>query len=173
MQVTAWSTDWAPGGKAGPTKGSSGACNAKQCNTPEWPEGVNLPLPRLYLRVGSGCKGILLEISAYLRVSKGKQILSFISVPLAIWANPHLLQPRTLLLCCHCCAFYCITRSKKLRQLIAHYCSLHRDTLGWLLFWAVHHKKGKQRYMEINLNLPVLVTSSFSLRRKSIAAPNH
>ena len=31
----AWSSDWAPGGNAGPTQGSSGACNVS-----EWPEGV-------------------------------------------------------------------------------------------------------------------------------------
>ena len=39
------------------------------------------PLPGPHLRVGNGSKGILLEISAYLRLSKGKQILSFVSVP--------------------------------------------------------------------------------------------
>jgi len=38
------------------------------------------PLPRPHLRVGSGSKGILLEIAAYLRLSKGKQLFSFVSV---------------------------------------------------------------------------------------------
>ena len=33
------------------------------------------PLPRPHLSVGSGGKGILLEVPAYLRLSKGKQIL--------------------------------------------------------------------------------------------------
>jgi len=33
--VVVWSSDWAPGGRAGPTKESSGASNS-----PEWPEGV-------------------------------------------------------------------------------------------------------------------------------------
>ena len=33
--VTAWPSDWAPGGKAGPAQGSSGACNE-----PKWLEGV-------------------------------------------------------------------------------------------------------------------------------------
>jgi len=41
------------------------------------------PLPRPHLRAGSGGKGILLEIHVYLRPSKGKQILSFVSVSLA------------------------------------------------------------------------------------------
>ena len=38
------------------------------------------PLPRPHLRVGSGGKGILLEICVYLRPFKGKQLLSFVSV---------------------------------------------------------------------------------------------
>ena len=42
------------------------------------------PLPRLHLRVGSGDKGISVEIPVYLRPSKGKQLLSFISVPTAV-----------------------------------------------------------------------------------------
>ena len=33
--ITAWTGDWAPGEKAGPTQGSSAACNV-----PEWLEGV-------------------------------------------------------------------------------------------------------------------------------------
>ena len=41
------------------------------------------PLPRPHLRVGSGDKGILLEIPAYLRPSEGKQLLSVISAPTA------------------------------------------------------------------------------------------
>ena len=41
------------------------------------------PLPRPHLRVGSGSKVTLLEITPYLWLSKGKQILSFISVSIA------------------------------------------------------------------------------------------
>ena len=41
------------------------------------------PLPRPHLRVGSGGKGTLLEIPAYLRPSKDKQLLPFISVSMA------------------------------------------------------------------------------------------
>jgi len=40
------------------------------------------PLPRPQLRVGSGGEGFLLEIPAYLKPSEGKQLLSFISVPM-------------------------------------------------------------------------------------------
>ena len=36
MLITAWNSDWAPGGKAGTTHGSSGACNAA-----EQPEGLD------------------------------------------------------------------------------------------------------------------------------------
>ena len=35
-------------------------------------------------KLGSGGEGFLLEIVAYLRPSKGKQILSFVSVPTAV-----------------------------------------------------------------------------------------
>ena len=38
------------------------------------------PFPRPHLRVGSRGKSILLEIPMYLRPSKGKQVLSFVSV---------------------------------------------------------------------------------------------
>jgi len=41
------------------------------------------PFPRLYLSVGSGDKRILLEVPVYLGPSKGKQILSFVSVSTA------------------------------------------------------------------------------------------
>jgi len=47
-------------------------------------EALNKALPRPYLRVGSGGKGISLTISAYLRPSKGKQLLPLISVPMAV-----------------------------------------------------------------------------------------
>ena len=40
-------------------------------------------LPRPHLRVGSGAEGIFLEIPVYLRSSKGKQLLSFISASTA------------------------------------------------------------------------------------------
>ena len=42
------------------------------------------PLPRFHLRVGSGGKGILLEIPVYVRPSEHKQLLSLISVPVAV-----------------------------------------------------------------------------------------
>jgi len=42
------------------------------------------PPPRPHLRVGSGGECILLEIPAYQRSSKGKQLLSFIPVPRAV-----------------------------------------------------------------------------------------
>ena len=45
----------------------------------EWSQDA--PLPRPHLRVGSGGKGICLEIPSYLRPSEGKQLLFFISVP--------------------------------------------------------------------------------------------
>jgi len=41
------------------------------------------PLPRAHLRVGSAGKGILLEILAYVKSSKGKQLFSFVSVFMA------------------------------------------------------------------------------------------
>ena len=41
-------------------------------------------LPRPHLRVGSGGKGILLEIPVYMRYSGGKQLPSFISMPTAV-----------------------------------------------------------------------------------------
>ena len=42
------------------------------------------PLPRSHLRVGRGGKGILLEIPTHLKPSEGKQILSFVFVPMAV-----------------------------------------------------------------------------------------
>ena len=42
------------------------------------------PLPKPHLRVGSGDKGISLEIPVYLMPSEGKQLISFISVPTAV-----------------------------------------------------------------------------------------
>jgi len=44
----------------------------------------DLPHPRPHLRVGSGGKGIFLEIATYLRPSEGKQLISFISMPTAV-----------------------------------------------------------------------------------------
>jgi len=68
--------------KAGPTQGSSGVCNQ-----PEWLEGVqpgSTPSQTSF-KVGSGGRGILLEIPVCLRYSKGKQIFffSFVSVSMA------------------------------------------------------------------------------------------
>ena len=42
------------------------------------------PLPRPHLRVGSGGEGLLLEVSAALRLSEGKWFLFFISALLAV-----------------------------------------------------------------------------------------
>lgn len=66
----AWNSEWAPGGKEGPSQGSSGA-------------NENSPLPRLHLRVVSGSIAILLEIPAYWNLSKGKQ--SFFPLFLHSW----------------------------------------------------------------------------------------
>jgi len=66
------------------------------------------PLPRPHLRVGSRGKGIVLEIPAYWRSSKGKQFFFFcFCVPTCcIWACSHLLQPRIVLLCYYCYTFH-------------------------------------------------------------------
>ena len=69
------------------------------------------PFPRPPVRVGSGGKGILLQIPVYQKLSKGKQTffsLYFCVRSCCIWAYSHLLQLCVLLLCCHCCAFHCI-----------------------------------------------------------------
>ena len=65
------------------------------------------PLPSLHLRVGSGGEGVLLEIPAYLRPSKGKQLFSlhFCVHGCCIWACYHLLQLMTVLLYL-CCTFH-------------------------------------------------------------------
>ena len=55
-------------GKAGPTQKSSGTCNSS-----EWLLSQDPPLLRLHLRVGSGGRGISLDIPLYLRLCKGKQ----------------------------------------------------------------------------------------------------
>ena len=47
-------------------------------------QSLDPPLLRPHLRVGSGGKGILLEIPAYLRSFESKQFLSFMSVPTAV-----------------------------------------------------------------------------------------
>ena len=78
--VTARISDWAPGQKAEPNQGSSGACSE-----PDWKGWSQDPsLSRPCCRVGSGGKGILLEITAYLWPSKGKQLFSFVSVSMAV-----------------------------------------------------------------------------------------
>jgi len=42
------------------------------------------PLPRPYLRVGSGGKGVPLGIPVYVRPSEGKQFLSYTVVLMAV-----------------------------------------------------------------------------------------
>ena len=72
------------------------------------------PLPRPHLRVGSGSKGILLGISAYLRSSEGKEHSSpppipLFSMPMAVVLTMSLSVawgPTALL---SCCAFHCVT----------------------------------------------------------------
>ena len=64
----------------------------------EWSQDP--PLPRPHLRVGSGGKDICPEIPAYLRPSEGKQILSFVSVPMAV-AFELTLTCCSLGLCCY------------------------------------------------------------------------
>uniref|UniRef100_A0A8C9ELT5 Peroxisomal trans-2-enoyl-CoA reductase n=1 Tax=Pavo cristatus TaxID=9049 RepID=A0A8C9ELT5_PAVCR len=67
-------------------------------------------LPRFHLRVGSGGKGVLVEVLAYLRPSEGKQLLFFISV---VGAFGHVLSCCSLGLCCHCCTFHHVTSAYK------------------------------------------------------------
>ena len=74
------------------------------------------PLPRSHLRVGRGGKGILLEIPTHLKPSEGKQILSFVSVPMAVAFD----QILALLLCCCRLAFHHVT-----------------GLSSWLLAWMV------------------------------------
>jgi len=59
------------------------------------------PLPRSHLRVGTGDEGIYLEIPVYLRPSKGKQVLSFISVLSAVISKQILTLWLKTLLPCH------------------------------------------------------------------------
>ena len=75
-----------------------------------WSQDSSLPRP--LLRVGSGSKGILLKIPVFWRSSKGKQLLSFISVPIAavIGLIPTCCSLVLLLLHCHCYAFHCHSR---------------------------------------------------------------
>jgi len=49
------------------------------------------PLPRPHVRFGSGGKGIFLEIPVYLRSSKGKWILFFVSVYTPLYLSIFLL----------------------------------------------------------------------------------
>ena len=97
----AWGSDWAPGGKAGPTQGSSGACNAS-----EWLEGEEpgCTPSQTWLKGWQWRQGCLagdLKVSSF--------FFPFVSASMAaccIWAYPHLLQPGTLLPSCHCCVFH-------------------------------------------------------------------
>jgi len=52
---------------------------------------------RSHLRVGSGSKAVLMEIPVYLSPSGGKQLFSFVSVPVAV-AFEQILTCWTLLL---------------------------------------------------------------------------
>lgn len=48
----------------------------------EWSQ--DQPLPRSHLRVGCAVERILLEVPAYLRPFEGRQILSFVLVPMTV-----------------------------------------------------------------------------------------
>ena len=115
----------------------------KQCLNIWWEGRANLEelrcmqciwLTRPHLRVGSGSKGILQEICAHLRPSKGKVNRCF---PVFLWLlhlGSSLLQPRTLLTCYHCCAIHCVTALKlgTLELIWCFPCS-SRVTLSWCL----------------------------------------
>jgi len=72
----------------------------------EWSQDP--PLPRPHLRVGSGGRGILLEIPVNMRPSKGMQIffLCFSAHSCCIWSCSHLLQPQALPLHHYCCTLH-------------------------------------------------------------------
>ena len=65
-------------------QGQPSGAQVQAMHLSDW-EGWNQdpPLPRPHLRIGSGSEGILLEMPAYLRPSKGKQGFSFLSVSMA------------------------------------------------------------------------------------------
>ena len=89
-----WLSTWWEG------RASPGELRCMQCSWVtgrEWNKDSHLP--RSHLRVGSGGKGIFLEIPAYLRCSEGKPHLSFISVPMAV-AFEQILTCRSLGPCC-------------------------------------------------------------------------
>ena len=116
--VTAWTSDWAPGRKAEPTQGSSGASNA-----PEWWEGLepgSTPSQTSFKgwrwRWGYLIWRSLSTWGPY-RPSEGKQLLYFSAHCCCVSVDPHLLQPGVLLLCCHCCTFHCVTPSFELHLL--------------------------------------------------------
>ena len=99
-----WLSTWWEG------RANPGELRCKQCT---WVTGRSEarihPFPRPPVRVGSGGKGILLQIPVYQKLSKGKQTffsLYFCVCSCCIWAYSHLLQSRTLLPCYHYCAFH-------------------------------------------------------------------
>ena len=82
-------------GRQGQLRGAQ-VCAVHLSDWKGWNQDAALPRP--HLRVGNGGKGILLEIPVYLRPSKGKQLLSFISVPTAV-AFGHILTCYSLGCC--------------------------------------------------------------------------
>ena len=73
----ALNSHWAPGGRQGQPRGAQ----LHAVLLSDWKGcSQDSTLPRPHLRVGIGDKRISLEICVYLRPSKGKQILSFISM---------------------------------------------------------------------------------------------
>ena len=79
-------------------------------------------LSRPLVRVGSGGKGILLEIFVYLRPSEGKQCLSFVSV-LAAVVFEHFLTCYGLGPCCSAVlAVLSITLQHLMSKTILHFC---------------------------------------------------
>lgn len=99
--------------------GSSGVCNV-----PEWWKGWGQDPrpPSPHLRAGSEGEGVLLEISVYLRSSKGRQVLSFVFVSTAAaFEHSCLLQPGTSQVHCCFCSFYCVTELQKLSCILKKY----------------------------------------------------
>ena len=66
-------------------QGQPSGAQVQAMHLSDW-EGWNQdpPLPRPHLRIGSGSEGILLEMPAYLRPFKGKQLFFFISASVAV-----------------------------------------------------------------------------------------
>lgn len=99
-----------------------------------------LPLSRPHLRDGSGCKGIFLEIPAYMRPSEGKQLLSLISGLTAIVSE----QIFT------CCSLMMTAKHVIVTLPIALWCS----------YSQIHHvRESKQNVQDVNIHMIYNITS--------------